>query len=271
MLAPRTLVFRLVVQLPVILLLPTVAWSQTSFKKKQNTYSVNQAVGDFFLGDDQPGSSAPSASIHTLVDRRGNVRTRYLHVTGSQGADYIRVRSGNSKLGQMLVVEFATGNTEKDIFQTDTFPEFTLDQIDSVRIFGLAGDDTVTHQTSVPDFIYGGLGNDFIRAGHGPSWVFGQDGDDRIDGRAGDDNVYGEDGDDNVAGGDGMDTVIGGPGNDNLVGGDIPWSTEDFSVVEDGDADLLTGGSGADDFYLTNPLDDLITDFNNSEDAEVTE
>lgn len=76
--------------------------------------------------------------------------------------------------------------------------------------------------------------------------------DDTISGGDGDDQLFGSDGDDLLDGGADEDTLSGGMGEDTLNGG--------------GDDDFLYGGSGKDLFEHTEKGDDIIGDFNLSED-----
>jgi Ca2+-binding RTX toxin-like protein len=79
---------------------------------------------------------------------------------------------------------------------------------------------------------------------------------DVIYGGAKDNLIDGGDGDDYLDGGGGADTLIGGQGNDRLNGG-----------FRDNAVDVLTGGSGADEFilYSSEGGADILTDFNPAE------
>jgi Ca2+-binding RTX toxin-like protein len=127
------------------------------------------------------------------------------------------------------------------------------------RVYGDAGDDSITGTTAA-DVIDGGDGNDTIDAGGGDDLtILGGNGTDTIQAGPGHDTVDAGDGDDLVRGGTGNDTLAGGPGhdgiageagtdalhgqagNDSLDGGDA----NDQLHGDDGD-DALTGGGGAD-------------------------
>ena len=119
------------------------------------------------------------------------------------------------------------------------------------------------------DIVYTGLGNDRIIGHQGDDQLFGGAGNDVIEGRDGKDLIYGDGvnstiygpddktwqaydylqvpdtnidgGDDELHGGNNSDTIFGGAGNDVLDGGDRG----------SGWLDILTGGAGADSFYLS--------------------
>jgi len=103
-----------------------------------------------------------------------------------------------------------------------------------------AGLNTSSSNTTGPDTMYGGAGNDTINAGNGNDTVYGGSGNDALNGNNDNDTLYG---------GSGNDTVLGSNENDVLVGGY--------------GADTLTGGNGTDVFKYLSALDtgDTITDF----------
>ncbi|WP_039018646.1 calcium-binding protein [Halocynthiibacter namhaensis] len=175
------------------------------------------------------------------------------------------------------------------------------------EIHGGAGDDTIDGDDGDDD-LSGDFGNDEIHAGDGEDTITGDDGNDRLFGENGDDTVRGGDGDDFVVGGDGDDILEGNDGNDTLAGGsgddvisggagedniqggqgdDILSGLDDGGVdIRDflnggngddtlivGDADVATGGEGADSFQLnitdTLPIGAQIMDFDSSEDSIV--
>jgi Ca2+-binding RTX toxin-like protein len=121
------------------------------------------------------------------------------------------------------------------------------------------------------DEIFGRLGNDTIVAGDGDDYVVGNDGDDSVDGGSGDDVIA----DGNYAGnrsfsfGAGNDTFNGGAGNDFIAGGGdkdilngddgkdtlvgVDYFASDFNYLPNrynNQVDTLTGGTGADEFWL---------------------
>ena len=83
-----------------------------------------------------------------------------------------------------------------------------------------------------------------MSGGEGDDVVKGNKGDDVVSGDRGDDVVKGGKGNDFVSGGKGSDLVRGNIGNDHLRGADAS------STRGSGEVDQLSGGSGADVFYL---------------------
>ena len=98
------------------------------------------------------------------------------------------------------------------------------------------------------------IGDTTVAGTDGDDTLRGGFGNDEMDGGKGSDKMYGGAGNDQLSGGRGRDTLDGGAGNDILDGGK-------------GD-DTLTGGAGGDLFrYTTGGGDDVITDFDASEDV----
>ena len=112
-----------------------------------------------------------------------------------------------------------------------------------VLVFGQAGDDSLTVQSSVstPAVLDGGAGNDTLLGGAGNDTLLGGAGNDSLVAVSGSDSLDGGAGNDTLRAGSGRDTLTGGDGNDSLVGG----SGND---ILDGGAgnDTLRGGSGRD-------------------------
>lgn len=234
------------------------------------TLRVHQAARDLTWGS-TPDDQTWHAAIHELVDRQGNVTRRYLHVVGTSNGEGLNVRAVNhpSQKTEYLRAEIDVNDDNEPDGAPFDFPDFTVSEIDDIRIFGLAGDDRLRNQTSVPDFLFGGLGDDRLLGGDGPSILFGQDGWDTLLGGAGDDLLFGDAGADNLAGESGSDELFGGPGDDNLTGSVSPG--EDVLTLDDGATDYLSGGSGGDDFYRSSNEDEFV-DFNAGEgDLELDE
>ena len=84
----------------------------------------------------------------------------------------------------------------------------------------------------------------------------GNDDDNIITGNGASNNLTGADGKDLVLGGIGIDTLHGGSGEDILIGG---IGTDKLYGDDDTEVDILTGGGGADDFYVG--AGDIVTDF----------
>jgi Ca2+-binding RTX toxin-like protein len=118
---------------------------------------------------------------------------------------------------------------------------------------GHGGNDTLLGNAGV-DYLYGGDGNDDLRGAGGNDHLLGGNGNDVLVGGAGRDQMWGEHGDDRMWGEAGNDDLVGGYGNDQLYGGggyDRLWGEAGNDVLNGGDdgvADSLRGGSGADQF-----------------------
>jgi Ca2+-binding RTX toxin-like protein len=132
------------------------------------------------------------------------------------------------------------GFNGNDTFTNNTFLRSTA--------YGMGGNDVLTggwgddvlHGGEGMDFIYGRGGNDELFGGDDSSFNYldGGDGNDKLYGGYGTDVMHGRDGHDWLFGNKGKDYLYGGAGNDVLNGGD------------DGVADYLNGGTGADKFQI---------------------
>jgi Ca2+-binding RTX toxin-like protein len=112
------------------------------------------------------------------------------------------------------------------------------------------------------DLLVGGAGGDLIVGGGDSDLVFGAGGSDKIDGGTGDDTIFGDDevevstgqAEDIILGGTGRDFLVGGSGDDTIIGGNGNFSNIDLSTAHsewnDGERDVLSGGSGSDTFYV---------------------
>ncbi|MEC7716037.1 MAG: calcium-binding protein, partial [Actinomycetota bacterium] len=121
---------------------------------------------------------------------------------------------------------------------------------DEVR--GGEGDDVVRGGKGA-DEVRGGEGDDDLSGGRGADEVKGGVGDDVVKGNKGDDFLRGNRGDDVLRGGKGHDFVSGGKGSDHVhgnIGNDHLRGVDATSSRGAGEVDQLSGGSGADIFYL---------------------
>ena len=120
-------------------------------------------------------------------------------------------------------------------------------------ISGLAGNDTI-HGSSGNDWLDGGDHSDFIHGGIGNDTLEAEDGgnggrivgENTLIGGLGDDVLLSYEGSDSLDGGEGHDRLSAGAGNDTLVGGageDIFFFSRSFF---DGDANVVSGGTGRD-------------------------
>ena len=104
-----------------------------------------------------------------------------------------------------------------------------------IKIFGLAGNDTLT-----VDDASGAMPPALLDGGDGDDTLTGSAADDTLDGGAGNDVLNGRDGNDTLLGGPGNDILNGGRGTDTMSGGDgddqFIWNPGDGSDVIEGDA-----------------------------------
>jgi Ca2+-binding RTX toxin-like protein len=172
------------------------------------------------------------------TDHRDGVSVRTL----TSGATQVvaSAREADGTLVESNTYTFATGAVQKVVFQ------------------GGYGNDTFRNYTAIPSDVDGGLGSDYIRGGSGADVLRG--GPNSVPGFI----IFVDN--DEIDGGAGADTLYGGVGNDTLTGGN------------DGAADILWGGLGADKFkreihvvrdIFGNPvaslLVDVVKDFKSSE------
>ncbi|MDV3351237.1 family 16 glycosylhydrolase [Leptothoe sp. LEGE 181152] len=99
------------------------------------------------------------------------------------------------------------------------------------------------------DYLFGDRGRDILNGGTGGDELDGGLGQDHLDGGAGNDLLEGNFGHDYLQGGLGNDQLFGDKGRDSLIGVDINASTR-TALVGINEIDILTGGEGADIFYL---------------------
>jgi Ca2+-binding RTX toxin-like protein len=92
----------------------------------------------------------------------------------------------------------------------------------------------------------GHRGNDILQSASGNDWLFGGTGNDSLYGLDGNDYLGGQEGNDYLAGGAGNDTLLGGSGDDDL---EAFWNGISNQANQN-QVDVLTGGTGYDDFIL---------------------
>lgn len=208
--------------------------------------TIHRAADDFKQkGPDEPRFPPPSARLSRAT----------LHVQSTQDDDLIQIEISGASV-EVRISDNANPLAPVEIF----FASFDSGDVDELRLFGLAGEDVIINETSIPDFIWGGLGDDDILAGDGVSHVFGQDGVDILNGNGGNDFLWG---------GDEGDYLFGGPGSD-LVNGDDGWdwvSGGDSFGVSDDDIDQLVGGAGGDVFTVppAELAEDILFDYDATE------
>lgn len=200
-----------------------------------------------------------------------------LLVGGTLSSDSILVSAG--KAGNVIV--------SIDGLSLGTFAKGTFS---SIAIYGQAGDDVmgVDAKISVAAYLFGGLGNDQLTGGSGANLLAGG---------AGNDTLTGGKGRNVLIGGDGADTLLGAGGDDLLIAGYTNFEEPTTAasnqalhnllstwglgtgkyndrvaavapmlagrVFDDGQLDILYGGSGMDLFYVG--TNDLIQDKSKAE------
>ena len=144
-------------------------------------------------------------------------------------------RFGDDNANTITISRDAAGNILADGI---AIPGATVANTALIRVFGKAGDDTITlNETNgaLPAAaLYGGAGNDAVTGGAGGDMLFGQAGNDNLLGKGGFDFLFGGAGNDTLTGGDADDQMFGGAGDDRTI-----WNPGD-------DTDLFEGGSGTD-------------------------
>gem|GEM_PF-1138006 len=208
--------------------------------------------------------------------------------SGSGGSNAYRIESAQISIFQegadeTILIPVEIEDADGDVIETDFSVTFdgqgdldaaSADAADGdistsgMVISGSSGNDTIIG-TDYDDTIDGGAGNDTIDGGAGNDTIEGGTGNDYLVGNIGDDDIFGDEGDDTLLGGAGEDQLIGGTGEDTLDGGegddvlvgdDVDFSDPDNPIiVEDGEPDVITGGTGIDiagDQPAADPIND---------------
>ncbi len=185
-----------------------------------------------------------------------------LSIVGTKGNDNIQV--------QVAVSGPHAGEFQVDVNGQQSF--FAVNQVTSIQILGLGGNDqiTVNDNVAINATIRGGKGNDTIKGGSGDDAIYGDAGNDSIDSSAGNDTVFAGSGNDTVHGGAGNDTVHGEAGNDSIGGGDdddvidgdqgndsIDGEAGNDTCHGDNGNDLVHGGDDNDELYGDNGNDKM--------------
>jgi len=127
--------------------------------------------------------------------------------------------------------------------------QFRLRNVTSIQIITGRGDDNIRQTHSIPTSVASGAGNDTILlfSDLADDTILAGDGDDSIQSGNGDDFIECGSGNDTVIGSWGSDTINGGAGDDDLAG-DLPSFNRMpiVPLVDPDDADVITGGLGAD-------------------------
>lgn len=183
-------------------------------------------------------------SLETRTMLAADLLNGALSIVGTKGNDNIQV--------QVAAAGPHTGELQVDVNGQQSF--FTANQVTSIQILGLGGNDqiTVNDNVAIHTTIRGGKGNDTIKGGGGDDTIYGDAGNDSINSSLGNDTVFAGSGNDNVHCGDGTDTVHGEAGNDSIWGGD-----DDDSLDGDQGNDSLDGEAGNDTCHGDNGNDTI--------------
>jgi PKD repeat protein len=181
-----------------------------------------------------------------------------------------------SPVGNLGDIEVSINGTSEGVFRPTGH----------IIAYGQSGDDDIEVAGSIrlEAWLYGDAGNDRLKTGAGASLLLGGDGDDELLGGLGRGILIGGRGEDRLRGGRGEDILIGGSTvYDALVQplcaitdiwnstlepyevriGRLRLLLNPYSVIDDGEADLLTGTSGLDWFFAG--VGDFLTDDHDDE------
>ncbi len=122
---------------------------------------------DTLAGDDQVGFLLNSNNTITTVKVDGGT-----HDGSTQIRDGFKI-IGSDMDDTIRVGDFASGD------------RFRVQLIETLQLFGMGGNDTLTNDTSVDSLIDGGTGDDALTGGYGNNVIFGGAGKDALLGRCG--------------------------------------------------------------------------------------
>jgi fibronectin-binding autotransporter adhesin len=240
-----------------------------------NVSHVFDALGTFTVSvtaTDKDGAVSAPATLEVTISETAVVDGT-LFVTGTDGDDVIKISpSGKPSASDATVRVKVNGETT---IHTG---------VNAIVVHGLEGNDKIHLAGSIklPATLYGDAGNDRLKGGKGADVLVGGDDNDHLNGHKGEDILIG---------GEGADRLLGGPNDDILIGGSTQYdadqdlldllseawsaggslsdrvaavrdataaaflSVADGTVMDDGDADKLTGASGTDWFFADTPQD----------------
>ncbi len=229
-------------------------------------------------------------------------------ITGSGAADRLIGAAGRENISGLGGDDTIEGFGGDDSLYGGDGQDFLVGGRGADLFYGGNGDDQIREDWYVisdpaalddgNDTAYGGAGNDYIRSLNGDDSLFGGSGDDTIWADDGDDSLFGDAGHDDLFGGEGddlldggfgndlldagvgMNTLYGGAGNDTLIAmgpslNAVLNTSQLFGgagndVLRFEDGSTVSGGTGEDQFFLTDSLSDTlvsrITDFDPDED-----
>lgn len=237
--------------------------SSFSFTPTVNgTYTVTLTVDD--------GDGGSDTETYDVVISAVNEFDFGIAIGGTTGNDKIRITPSSTagsvdvKIDNQLIGTYALG--------TD----------DRIVVYAQAGDDDVIVAGSITNdaWLFGGDGNDKLKGGKGNDVIVGGGGNDLLKGRAGRDLMIGGDGADRMVGNKDEDILIAAY---TTIDNDLvalqaimdEWTKPDpfenrvpvvsalldGKVIDDGHADVMTGGQGL-DWFVWNDEVDCITDLN---------
>jgi Ca2+-binding RTX toxin-like protein len=163
---------------------------------------------------------------HIGVELAGGVVT----IEGTDYSDGVSVRTLTSGATQVVATSREADGT---VDESNTYT-FAAGAVQKVVFRGGYGNDVFRNYSAIPSDVDGGLGSDIIRGGSGADVLRGGPNSVPLH------TIFVDD--DDIDGGAGKDTLYGGVGNDTLFGGN------------DGEADRLWGGLGADKFKVEHDL-----------------
>ena len=204
---------------------------------------IDVTLGDVAVGwrnvkldftPDTESDYEPPVSLPGWASLAGGV----LSIGGTNGAD---------------VIEFGSYDGGFAVTRNGDRFEFDLVGIDSVEVYGKAGNDLIDAWGDVGVYLNGGDGDDTLAGSNAYDVLTGMDGDDQLVGRDGDDRLNGNAGDDLLIAGRGNDRLYGGPHHDYLLadaGDDRLFGENGHDRLHGGDgADVLLGGNHNDTLY----------------------
>jgi Ca2+-binding RTX toxin-like protein len=197
------------------------------------------------------GTNVADAAVVTYDDR-GTL----LHINDD------RVIVSLTHAGERHVAAY---NVRRQVFNLLTRDFDWVTNVTGLYFSGGAGNDTFRNDSSLPatalghsgnDHLVGGSGADMLDGGFDNDNLEGRDGSDWLEGGDDNDTAFGGAGNDRLEGGAGNDWLLGGTGNDGLygeLGRDVLAGEAGDDYLdggEDGAADILWGGGGADRFVV---------------------